>query len=104
MMATLSHRGLPLILGEGERGEPTLTVELYSKWYYLYLVDPSGLVTEIDFPDDETCPEGESPYADHVPNPRAVSAWAEKMGYDVNPLAFEMIVGRWEIEIKIRYF
>lgn len=105
-----SPRGLPLIrstkdiIQRAHPQTPTLTVELYSKWYGLFLVYPNGEIQEMPFPYDETCPKGEVPFVDHVPNPNAVIAYADANEYLIDNLALEMIVGRWEIEIRENYF
>lgn len=69
----------------------------------MFVVMPNGNVEAMPFPDEpEFCP-GESPYVDHVPNPRVVAAWARSKGYDIDPLAYEMMIGRWEIEARNNY-
>ena len=45
----------------------------------------------------------ESPYCDHAPNPRAVYRYAQARGYQLDNEAFEMIIGRWEIEYRDNY-
>jgi hypothetical protein len=67
---------------------------MYPKWYSLYLVHPNGDVEEIEFPDG---------YVDHVPDPMAVAAYAESHDYEVDSLAYEMMVGRWETEVRGNY-
>lgn len=104
MTALTSSRDLPLILTYGLPLTPTVTVEFYEKWYGLAIVQPSGSVEEVAFPDEpEFCRGDESPYADHVPNPRVVAAWARAKGYAIDPLAYEMMIGRWEIEARNNY-
>jgi hypothetical protein len=96
-----SKRGMPLVF----HGEPprcgVVTVENYCKWYGLYVVSQE-VVTYFAFPDDyaET---GETPYADHVPNPRTVYRWAKKNGFVVCGESLEMMIGRWEREARDRY-
>jgi hypothetical protein len=97
-----SKRGMPLVF----HGEPpecgVVTVENYCKWYGLYVVKPNSAVKHVPFPDDyaET---GETPCADHVPNPRTVCRWVEKNGYIVCEQSLEMMIGRWEREVGDRY-
>ena len=37
---------------------------------------------------------------DHVPNPKAVWKMSERLGYDIDFQSFEMIIGRWFIDVK----
>jgi hypothetical protein len=80
------------------KDRPVLTVELYTKWYVLHLVEWSGLITKLDFPDERYAPPGESAYVDHVPNPKAMENYALEHGYDVGEFALELITGRWHLE------
>jgi hypothetical protein len=99
-----SSRGHPLIY-QGDPGDVTIvTVEHYEKWYGLFLVHAfGGCVEEIPFPsEDEDC-AGKTPYVDHVPNPVVVDRMAHRLGYLVDPLSFEVMVGRWEIEVAGNY-
>jgi hypothetical protein len=99
MLFLMSERGLPLLLSNGLPLAPTLTVELYEKWYTLYLVKPNGDIEVVEYPDDPaSCPSDMSPYMGHVPNSKVVANYARNHGYEVDLLAFELIVGRWEIE------
>lgn len=45
----------------------------------------------------------ETPYVDHVPNPKVVARFARACSYDIDILAFELMVGRWEIEVRDNY-
>lgn len=100
----LSPRELPLIISYKiyPLMVPLLTVELYVKWYKLYLIEQTFhdevSISEIDFPGDEYCAADESPYSDHVPNPRVVGRFAARNGYRVDEVALETIIGRWERE------
>lgn len=95
-----SDRGLPLVLCQAPVFMPTLTVENYCKWYRLYLVHPDGRVAPVDFPEwAEGVDDGQAAYVDHVPNPNAVVAWANRSGYAVDSQSHEMMVGRWEMEV-----
>lgn len=86
---------------------PTVTVELYVKWYSLFVIQKmlydEVIIEEVPFPDDEFCGTGESPYCDHVPNPAVVARWAASKGYVIDDAAMEMMIGRWEREYKDRY-
>lgn len=105
MTTLLSHRGHPLVLTNGVPSRSTITVELYEKWYGLFIVHRDGSVEKIPFPDEpEYCHSDESPYVDHVPNPKVVARYAQINDYHVDNLAIELIVGRWEIQAKNRYF
>jgi len=97
-----SERGIPLVLQDIPI-KPTITVENYLKWYTLYVVFPDGSVEHLCFPrfdnkEDEI--EGEVGFMDHVPNPKAVWKMSERLGYDIDMQSFEMIVGRWFIEVE----
>jgi hypothetical protein len=92
----------PVILGV----LPTVTVEMYVKWYSFFVVRvgyDEVVVEEVPFPDDEFCEAGESPYCDHAPNPVVVARWAKSKGYLIDDAAIEMMIGRWEREYKETY-
>jgi hypothetical protein len=98
MSYLVSERGHPLLLQRlprsGER--PVVTVECYEKWYHLYLVykiHDELAVEATPFPEHDTL----TPYIDHVPNPAVVKAWAESKGYYLDELAYQMMIGRWEL-------
>jgi hypothetical protein len=98
-MVILSKRGIPLA-GFHTDGPtcntPTITVELYCKWYTLYLVTAPDQAVEIPFP--EMAALTSSPWHDHCPNPEHVTAFCESQGYELDELAHELIVGRWTLE------
>lgn len=130
-------KGLPSIMTSRERllaldGWPlvaTVTVEITSKWYGLWLVEPLGSsssssvhrspsdekrsteneqrfrLTELDFGVLETyrCPGSGSYVVDHVPNPNAVRLYCADKGYELDDIGFELIVGRWETEVEGRF-
>lgn len=86
-------------------GWKILTVENYCKWYSLYAVHSTGLIEEVSFDRLEPLAgDFETAVGDHVPNPAVVTRFANLEGYDLDPQAFEMIIGRWEIEHNNRYF
>lgn len=113
MKMLCSERGHPLALSNAfESGQdPVLTVELYTKWYNLYLIKseptefvPQGIgwlkVYSLDFGHlEDVCPSGWSPYCDHVPNPLVVNLFARRNGYEVDELAGNLIAGRWQEEV-----
>jgi hypothetical protein len=98
---------------------PVVTVELSSKWYGILVVwgdradrAKRGLpvfhgeadavhIKEVPFPSLQV--GSQVSYVDHVPNPLTVRAWAEEQGYHVDEVAFEIMVGRWETEVKGNY-
>lgn len=97
-----SKRGLPLAISCDldllER--PLITVEVYSKWYYLHVVRVGHPVGEIGFETlDEMHLDGYGPpFVDHAPNPWHVMEYARRIGADVDDIALELIIGRWELE------
>lgn len=84
-------------------GRPVITVEFAHKWYTLFVVHPSGAVTELGYDDLYNCPGNKDTtlYVDHVPNPRAVEVYAEAVGCVIDPLAHELLYGRWQLEVKV---
>lgn len=94
-----SPRGFKLLLPTGGIVKPTVTVELYEKWYELFLVRSTREDPEpISF--DRLVPfvvEGESAYVDHVPNPNVVRVFALANNYELDEIAEELIVGRWAV-------
>ena len=101
-MQVLSDRGHVLVGCDTERptgGLTVLTVELYEKWYGLYLVNDAGASVRLDLDLlDEHTPEGQIAVADHVFNPIAVERLAEAEGWLLPALAHELLIGRWELE------
>jgi hypothetical protein len=86
---------------------PTVTVEMYSKWYSLFVVRvgyDEVTIEEFPFPDDlEFCGGNETPFLDHAPNPVVVARWALKNGFCVDDVAMETMIGRWEREYRETY-
>ena len=86
----------------GARHVPVLTVALRTKWYELYVVEIDGSVRALDhgFAPLSVVAERlrETPYLDHVPNPRVFEALAEENGWELDELAEELVVGRWQLE------
>jgi len=82
---------------------PTITVENYCKWYTLYVVHPDNRVELLFFPgydNQEDVPESGVGFIDHVPNPKAVSKMAKRLGYDIDERSYECMVGRWFMETQ----
>ena len=115
-----SERGIPLLMDSPRGHVPdsgVLTVEAYPKWYDLYLVTKyqgvfsvfkdyatSEIVTEAE---DAVLSLGESAYCDHAYNPRFFLAVAKALGVCYSSLAYEMVVGRWEMDYignKSKYY
>lgn len=100
-----SDREFPLVYWQ-ETNEhldcPVLTIENAAKWTALYLIHLNGRVERIDFP-TETPAVGEMPFLDHVPNPLSVKKLADQNAWVLDTAAFEMIIGRWEMEVKGHY-
>lgn len=92
-----SPRGhnLALSITDEYNGAPILTVEIYCKWYSLFVVDSARSIREISFSELEDFSLDEAPYIDHVPNPKAVQRFAEKRGYELDELALKLLLGRW---------
>jgi hypothetical protein len=95
----LTERELPLITMDAKIENIILTAENYCKWNCLYLLYPTGYIKAIDpnILDDSVM------YKDHVWKPDDIIIWANKNNYVVDEQFFEMLVGRWEIEVKERY-
>ena len=92
----VSRRGFPLFYSDEskESGKTVITGEDYYKWYDLYIVFPSGVVTAVDYSVLEDF--ASTPYIDHNPNPEAVLAFAEKNGLIVDSLALAHMKCSWE--------
>lgn len=99
--ATLrSERGFILVGTEQlTPDQHILTVELYDKWYNLYLVSSDSNVRKFGFDELEKYARGnETAYCDHAPNPEIVERCAEECGFYLPSLALELITGRWKLE------
>jgi len=87
---------------------PVVTVSLMTKWYGLYLVEPTGNVRGLNFGvlDEvstwvrrDATVVSSPPYFDHVPNPYALEVLTAKKGWVVDELALDLIHGRWQREV-----
>lgn len=88
---------------------PTLTVELYTKWYTLYLVQKALnqgsrwewlKVYKVHYGHlEDFRPEDQIAYLDHVPNPLAVKNFADAKKYHLDELAEDLLMGRWQNEV-----
>lgn len=97
-----SQRGIPL-LHDGEVRFPLITVEIAPKWYSLWLIGLNSSPVPIGYDVLEDYRGDESAYLDHAPNPKAVAAFAAAQGIEVDEMAYEMMIGRWEQEYHGRY-
>jgi len=98
----LSDHGHPLVFQGEPWKNPILTVENYLKWYTLYLVMPDGEIRSLVYT-GLILPEkfkDQVLFVDHVPNPRAVAYTASQRHFYVDPVSFEAIIGRWQLEVK----
>lgn len=85
--------------------KPTLYLVHSDKWYRMY-VDRGGLneLEAVEFDElERVCLPGQSPYVDHVPNPRVFVALAKAKGWEVDYLSLEKLIGRWELEACHNY-
>ena len=101
-MTYRSRRGRPLVFcGATCASRPVLTVENYPKWYGLVLVQPDGSVEDVSFGALQELADarGVSAYVDHVPNVELVPELARKMGWILDSVSYELMVGRWEAEV-----
>ena len=96
-----THRGHTLLFSQRELllTVPVLTVELYCKWYELWVVHPNLDLMTVSFMDLEEHWAGFA-FVDHTPNPGAVRNLAEAKGWYLNELADELITGRWKLEVE----
>ncbi len=93
--AMISSRGYFCVMEQYvEQPERLLCVEMCAKWYGLILIEGEN-VTEIPFPMNVKGRERDTPFRDHVPNPKVVRQYAENEGIYLDELSYEMILGRW---------
>lgn len=83
----------------------TLLVPFESKWYCLRLVSSEGVETDVSFSEVEGAVFPEWSFAtdgtviaDHIIHPRAVVLYCNKKGHALDPLSYELLVGRWVLE------
>lgn len=101
----IGPRGVPFILTGNpfQWKKPVLTVEAWSKWYSLFKIESLGSeqyeVTAVHYHeiDEYHAKKGRKivSYRDHVPNPTAVTIYAEDMDWLLDELASDLIAGRW---------
>jgi hypothetical protein len=88
--------------------KPILSVNYCAKWYAFALStkisDTSGkTITVVHFSELEDYCGNNVPYVDHVPNPVVVQRMCDAKGWDIDDLSFELMVGRWALEVKGEY-
>lgn len=100
-----SPRGHLLAYFDATATMPVIAIELYLKWYELFVIMPDGTVEPFQFVrlDELSGKMGMSPYVDHTPNPLVIARWAVENDYFVSELSMELIIGRWEREGKNNY-
>lgn len=77
----------------------TITVELTTKWSILFIVDTKTGIRELTYSElGDGDPSGH--FCDHCPRPMSVLDYAERNGFEIDDLAWELIVGRWMIEVQ----
>jgi len=86
----------------------TVCIENYCKWYTPYVVKPDGSIDAftVTYEDlEEHCPPGEScmDSSGHVFNPRAIARMAEARGFRMDDASYELMVGRWVLEVLESY-
>jgi hypothetical protein len=104
-----SERDIPLVFYK-EKGfrlsQPVLTVENYSKWYKLHLIKNEKVIEY--YPDEKILKYLENRFetyfiSNHCFNPIIVQKIAEIEKFHLCEQSLEMIIGRWELEIKDTY-
>lgn len=103
MKILYSDRNLPIILSTDTIFQPTISVELYDKWYNLQLIHTDLTVKSINFPELNLFYDSEPNVCDHCPNPKTVREFANRNNFQIDNLAYELIVGRWNIEYRELY-
>ena len=89
-----SPRGIDLVHTVARPNHPVLTCELHTKWYQLFLIHPDGRVEPADLDGLEDLWPG-TVVGDHCWNPSALEYLAEARGWVIDPVAFDLIAGRW---------
>lgn len=106
----LSHQGIPLLYRSGY-SVPVVTVENTTKWYQIFIVYPSGTVkvfaegacTLWDLAERQFLEKfgvRKSHRGDHCWHPAFVEMLAELLCGEVDPIAREILIGRWWLETK----
>lgn len=105
-----SDRGLPLSYNGKQLEVPVVTLEVYCKWYEIYIINPNGEVVKAhdEYMDEyyDACNSNYiagAAYVDHVFNPDLLHVFAKEIGGCVCTEALEMCIGRWEREVLDNY-
>lgn len=103
----VSDRDIPL-MDRVPNEKAILTMENYCKWYCFYLIHPGGKVEAVSAERGvELVAEkyGFEGRGDHAYHPMTLVLLAEEMGVDWGQQAFELMLGRWmmEVEYNITY-
>lgn len=96
----LSERGWPLLYVRKPVDVPVVTLENYTKWYEIYLVNPDGGVEKLKSGIIlEVCDKWpDARWVDHLYHPRLLYRVAEYLGASVCERAVEVAAGRWIME------
>lgn len=87
----------------GKRPGSVVHVPFETHWHTLQVIHADGRTELADFPDMGNHERLGSALFGDVPNPKHVLEWAQSMGYEVDDLSLELLVGRWEIQVLKRY-
>lgn len=93
-----NDRGHPLAYWGEPRIWPVLTVELYLKWYALYLVMPDGSVEKLEYGRYKHLEDQKDTpilWGDHVLYPPAYDAICEALGLEPDSNSRDLVYGRW---------
>lgn len=89
-----SDRAIPLVLATRDC-KPVLTVEKTQKWGSMVLLHSNGIVERVTPAMMQQVYKESRAVHEGCFNPKAVQAYVTEMGYALDLLAYEMIVGRW---------
>lgn len=96
----LTSHGHSLLYVSEPLDVPVLTLENYTKWYNIYLVQPNGDVVEVDSGIilEVTAKYPDARWVDHLYHPRLLYRVAEHLGAAMCERSIEVAAGRWVIE------
>lgn len=96
-----SERGYALLYtGQPIEGKSILTLENYTKWYDIHLVNPDGSVSAVDVRilHDAQEIDSKAQWVDHLYHPRLLYRVAEILKAEFDERAIEVAAGRWMLE------
>lgn len=95
-----SKRGKPLLCQTTYPEKSIITLENYSKWYSIYLIEPDGSVTEIDHKiiNEISDSVGRVLSISHNYHPLLLEKLGEKLDCYVDEISIEVATGRWYLE------